>query len=56
MVIENRVLTRIFGPKRNETDHGENCTMMKVHNPYSSPNIIICKDKGKGKGKVVPVL
>jgi hypothetical protein len=26
-VFENRVL-RIFGPKRRETGHGENCVMM----------------------------
>jgi hypothetical protein len=26
-VFENRVLRRIFGPKREE-DHGENCIMM----------------------------
>jgi hypothetical protein len=27
-VFENRVLRRIFGPKRGKTDHGENCIMM----------------------------
>jgi hypothetical protein len=27
-VFENRVLRRIFGPKRRKTDHGENCIMM----------------------------
>jgi hypothetical protein len=40
-VFENRVLRRIFGPKRDEVTgewrklHGE-----KLHNLYSSPNII----------------
>jgi hypothetical protein len=40
-VFENRVLSRIFGPKRNEVTgdwiklHNE-----KLHNLYSSPNII----------------
>jgi hypothetical protein len=27
-VFENKVLRKIFGPKRKETDHGENCIMM----------------------------
>jgi hypothetical protein len=27
-VFENRVLRRLFGPKREEDDHGENCIMM----------------------------
>jgi hypothetical protein len=27
-VFENRVLRKIFGPKREEVDRGENCTMM----------------------------
>jgi hypothetical protein len=27
-VFENRVLRRIFGPKREEDDHGGNCIMM----------------------------
>jgi hypothetical protein len=28
-VFENRVVRRIFGPKREEDDHEENCIMMK---------------------------
>jgi hypothetical protein len=27
-VFENRVLRKIFGPKRRKTDRGENCIMM----------------------------
>jgi hypothetical protein len=27
-VFENRVLRKIFGPKREKTNHGENCIMM----------------------------
>jgi hypothetical protein len=27
-VFENRVLRKIFGPKREKTDRGENCIMM----------------------------
>jgi hypothetical protein len=27
-VFENRVLRRIFGPKRRKTDRGENCMMI----------------------------
>jgi hypothetical protein len=41
-VFENRVLRRIFGPKRDEvTEVGENCMMWSVHKSYSSPSIII---------------
>jgi hypothetical protein len=29
-VSENRVLRRIFGPKRRKTDGGENCIMMNL--------------------------
>jgi hypothetical protein len=29
-VFENRVLRRIFGPKRGKTDRGENCIMMNL--------------------------
>jgi hypothetical protein len=29
-VSENRVLRRIFGPKRDKMDRGENCIMMNV--------------------------
>jgi len=40
-VVENRVLKRIFGPKRSEVI-GE-CRRLhneELHDPYSSPNII----------------
>jgi hypothetical protein len=41
MVFENRVLRRIFGPKRDE-GRGEwrNFNSEELHNLYSSPNII----------------
>jgi hypothetical protein len=35
-VFENKVLRRIFGPKRDEVTGG----WRKLHNEYSSPNII----------------
>jgi hypothetical protein len=35
-VLENRVLTRIFGTKRDEVTRG----WRKLHNLYSSPSII----------------
>jgi hypothetical protein len=38
---ENRVLTRIFGPKRDEVTGGwRNLHSEELHNMYSSPNII----------------
>jgi hypothetical protein len=41
-VFENRVLRRIFGPKRDEVMTGEwrKLHNEKVHNLYSSPDII----------------
>jgi hypothetical protein len=44
MVFENRVLGRIFGPKRDEVTggwrkmHNEN-----LHNLYSSPDVRMCR-------------
>jgi hypothetical protein len=43
MVFENRVLTRIFGPKRNEMTGG----WSKLHNLYPSPNRIRMMRKRK---------
>jgi predicted SAM-dependent methyltransferase len=43
MVFENRVLTRIFGPKRNEMT-GD---WRKLHNLHPSPNIIRMMRKRK---------
>jgi hypothetical protein len=41
MVFENRVLRRIFGPKRNEvTGDWRKLHNEELHNFYSSPNII----------------
>jgi hypothetical protein len=40
-VFENRVLTRIFGPKRDEVAGGWRKLHIEHHNLYSSPNIII---------------
>jgi hypothetical protein len=39
-VFENRVLRRIFGPKRNEIIDGSKCDKEGLHNLYPSPNII----------------
>jgi hypothetical protein len=40
-VFENRVLRRIFGPKRDEvTGGGKKLHNEKLHNLYSSPSII----------------
>jgi hypothetical protein len=40
-VFENRVLRRIFGPKRDEETGGwRKLHNVKLHNLYSSPNII----------------
>jgi hypothetical protein len=40
-VFENRVLRRVFGPKRNEVTGGRRkLHNEKIHNSYSSPNII----------------
>jgi hypothetical protein len=40
-VFENRVLRRIFGPKRNEvTGEWRKLRNKELHNLYSSPNII----------------
>jgi hypothetical protein len=38
-MFENRVLRRIFGPKKDEVTGGERC-IMALHNLYSSPDII----------------
>jgi hypothetical protein len=41
-VFENRVLRRIFGPKRNEvTGHWRKMHKEELHNLYSAPSIII---------------
>jgi uncharacterized membrane protein len=40
-VFENRVLRRIFGPKRDEvTKDWRKLHNEELHNPYSSPSII----------------
>jgi hypothetical protein len=40
-VFENRVLRRIFGPKRDEVTGGwRKLHNEEIHNMYSSPNII----------------
>jgi hypothetical protein len=44
-VTENRVLRRIFGPKRDEVTGGwRKLHNEKLHNLYSSPNIIQVKE------------
>jgi hypothetical protein len=40
-VLENRVLRRIFGPKREEDGSGRKLYNDELHNLYSSPNIIM---------------
>jgi hypothetical protein len=51
-VFENRVLRRIFGPKRNEVTGGwRKLHNEELHNLYSSPNIMrIIKYKMKWAG------
>jgi hypothetical protein len=39
-VFENRVLRRIFGPKREEDGSWRKLHNYELHNPYSSPNIV----------------
>jgi hypothetical protein len=39
-VSENRVLRRIFGPKREEDGSWRKLYNDELHNPYSSPNIV----------------
>jgi hypothetical protein len=46
MVFENRVLRRIFGPKRNEVTGGwRNLHKEEFHNLYSAPSIIRIKSR-----------
>jgi hypothetical protein len=50
-VSENRVLRRMFGPKREEVAGGwRRLQIEELHNLYTSENIV------KGKGKVALVL
>jgi hypothetical protein len=42
-VFENRVLSIIFGPKRDEMMRLEKMHNEQLHNLYSSPNIIIIR-------------
>jgi hypothetical protein len=51
-VLENRVMRKIFGPKREEDGSWRKLHNDELHNLFSSPNIV----KGKVKGEVVPVL
>jgi hypothetical protein len=37
---ENRVLRRIFGPKREEEESWRKLHNYELHSPYSSPNIV----------------
>jgi hypothetical protein len=39
-VFENRVLRRIFGPKREEDGSWRKLHNDELHTPYSSPNIV----------------
>jgi hypothetical protein len=48
MVFENRALSRIFGPKRDEILEGwRKLQNEDLHNLFSSPNIIIVKSQGR---------
>jgi hypothetical protein len=44
-VFENRVLRRIFGPKRDEVTRGWRGLRNELHNLYSSPSIIKMKSR-----------
>jgi hypothetical protein len=52
-VFENRVLRRIFGPKRDEvTGDWRKLRIEELHNLYSSPNIVsVIKVKEDGMGR-----
>jgi hypothetical protein len=39
-VFENRVLRRIFGPKKDEVTERKKLHIEELHNLYSSPNVI----------------
>jgi hypothetical protein len=39
-VFENRVLRRIFGPKREEDGSWKKLQNVELHDPYSTPNIV----------------
>jgi hypothetical protein len=50
-VLENRVLRRIFGPKRDEVKGDwRKLNNEELHNLYSSPNIMI-KSRGNEMGR-----
>jgi hypothetical protein len=57
-VFENRVLRRIYGPKRDEVTGGwRKLHNEELHNLYSSPNIIrIIKSTGDSSRNVVKYL
>jgi hypothetical protein len=40
MVFQNRVLRRIFGPKRDEDGSWRKFHNYEIHSLYSSPNIV----------------
>jgi hypothetical protein len=46
-VFENRVLRRIFGPKREEDGSWRKLHNDQIHNLYSSPNIVRVNKPGK---------
>jgi hypothetical protein len=47
-VFENRVLRKIFGPKRDEVTEGRGkLHNEEFHNLYSSPNNIRCSNQGR---------
>jgi hypothetical protein len=57
-VFENRVLRRIFGPKRDEVTGGwRNLHNEELHNLYSSPSIIrmIKSRRIRWEGHVAPM-
>jgi uncharacterized membrane protein len=39
-VFDNRVLRKIFGPKRDEAESWRKLQNDEIHSPYSSPNIV----------------
>jgi hypothetical protein len=39
-VFDNRVLRRIFGPKKDEVTERKKLPVEELHNLYSSPNVI----------------
>jgi hypothetical protein len=54
-VFEKRLLRRIFGLKRDESDRGCRKLHEELHNLYCPPNVSVIKSKTKWAGRVARV-